>query len=110
MTFLLIFNFSFLLIGSDGPPYLSVIGTMVLLKGHHSIEQCHPMMPIKCGYKLRMIANMNGYINKFGVYQGKSDTAPDQNKRFVYAKRVVLNICDHILNKDYDLRFANTWS
>ena len=50
----------------------SVDESMVLFKGRSSIKQYCPMKPIKRGYKLWVIADMDGYISKFDVYQGKN--------------------------------------
>lgn len=48
---------------------------MILYNGRHSIKQYNPMKPIKRGYKLWVRPDMDGYISKFDVYQGKSDTS-----------------------------------
>jgi hypothetical protein len=50
---------------------LSIDETMILFKGRHSIKQYCPKKPIKWGYKLWMQADMDGYISRFDVYQGK---------------------------------------
>lgn len=54
---------------------VSIHGSMILYKGRHSIKQYNPMKPIKCEYKLGVRADMDGYISKFAVYQGKTDTS-----------------------------------
>ena len=37
------------------------------------------MKPIKRGYKLRVIVDMDGYISKFDVYQGRNSMPKDYN-------------------------------
>ena len=54
---------------------VSIDESMILYKGRHSIKQYNPMKPIKRGYKLWVRADMDGYISKFDVYQGKTDTS-----------------------------------
>lgn len=38
------------------------------------------MKPIKRGYKSWVRADMDGYISKFNVYQGKTDTSPGDSE------------------------------
>ena len=51
---------------------LSIDESMILFKCRHSIKQYCPKKPIKRGYKLWMRADMDGYISRFDVYQGKN--------------------------------------
>ena len=37
------------------------------------------MKPIKRGYKLRVIVDMDGHISKFDVYQGRNSMPKDYN-------------------------------
>ena len=55
----------------DTSRYLSIDESMILFKGRHSIKQYNPKNPIKRGYKLWMIADTDGYINNFDIYQGR---------------------------------------
>ena len=54
---------------------LSVGESMILFKGPHSIKQYNPMKLIKRGYKMWVRADMDGYISRFDVYQGKATNA-----------------------------------
>ena len=51
---------------------VSVDESMVRFKGRSSIKQYNPMKPIKRGYKMWVLADMDGYISKFDIYQGKA--------------------------------------
>ena len=56
---------------------VSVDESMILFKGRSSIKQYNPMKPIKRGFKLWSLADMDGYLYKFNVYQGKNETETD---------------------------------
>ena len=51
---------------------VSIDERMILFKGRSSLKQYNPMKPIKQGYKLWSMADMDGYLYKFSVYQGKN--------------------------------------
>ena len=53
---------------------VSVDESMIRFKGRSSIKQYNPMKPIKRSYKMWVLADMDGYISKFDVYQGKAGT------------------------------------
>ncbi len=53
----------------------SIDESMILFKGRHSIKQYNPMKTIKPCYELWVGADMDGYISKFDVYQGKATEA-----------------------------------
>ena len=53
--------------------------SMILFKGRSSLKQYNPMKPIKRGYKLRVGADMDGYISTFDVYQGQNAMPKDYN-------------------------------
>ena len=62
---------------------VSVDESMIRFKGRSSIKQYNPMKPIKRGYKMWVLADMDGYIFKFDVYQGKggaNTSAADDDK------------------------------
>ena len=59
---------------------VSIDESMILYMGRHSIKQYNPMKPIKRGYKLWVRADVDGYISKFDVYQGKTDTSSGDSK------------------------------
>ena len=92
---------------------LSVDESMILFKGRHSIKQYNPMKPIKRGYKLWMRADMDGYITKFDVYQGKvsdaskSSAEDDESSNFGLGENVVKEMTDDLLNKNHEVYFDN---
>ena len=53
--------------------------SMILFKGRSSLKQYNPMKPIKRGYKLWVSADMDGYISKFDVYQGRNTMPKNYN-------------------------------
>jgi len=54
---------------------LSVDESMIPFKGRSSLKQYMPMKPVKRGYKVWCLADSKtGYILKFEVYTGKSET------------------------------------
>ena len=75
---------------------LNIDESMILFKGHHSIKQYNPMKLIKRGYKMWVRANMDGYISKFDVYQGKvteanktSTPGGTEGNKFGFGEQVV---------------------
>ena len=91
----------------DASRYLSVDESMILFKGQSSMKQYNPKKTIKRGYKLWMIANTDGYINKFDVYQGKFDQVREDIKSFGLGKGVVLSMVDHLHNKNHEVYLDN---
>lgn len=52
--------------------YHSIDESMILFKGRKSFKQYMPMKPIKCGFKVWVLADATtGSINQFEVYTGK---------------------------------------
>ena len=51
---------------------LSIDGSMILFKGRSSLKRYNAKKPIKKGYTLWVRADMDGYVSKFNVYQGKT--------------------------------------
>ena len=93
---------------------LSVDESMILFKGRHSIKQYNPMKPIKRGYKMWVRADMDGYISKFDVYQGKVTDAnvtstPDDNEgnKFGLGEQVVQTMVMDLLKKNHEVYFDN---
>lgn len=92
----------------------SIDESMILFKGRHSIKQYNPMKPIKRGYKLWMRADMDGYISKFDVYQGKVADASkssvekdDESCNFGLGEKVVQTMTDDLFNKNHEVYFDN---
>ncbi len=58
--------------------YVSVDESMVKFKGRSVMKQYMPMKPVKRGYKIWCICDAKtGFVLKFRVYTGKSDSADD---------------------------------
>ena len=91
----------------DSSRYLSADESMILFKGRSSIKQYNPERPIKKGYKLWMIADTDGYINKFDVYQGKLEQVLGDMNSFGLGKGVVLSMLDHLHNKSHEVYLYN---
>ena len=82
-------------------------------KGRHSIKQYNPMKPIKHGYKLWVRADMDGYISKFDVYQGKSVTSSgvsqdsDSELKFGLGEQVVQCMTKDLFHKHHQVYIDN---
>ena len=55
------------------PKVVSIDESMILFKGCSSLKQYNPKKPMKRGYKLWMRADMDGYMTKCDIYQGKGE-------------------------------------
>ena len=92
---------------------LSIDESMILFKGRHSIKQYNPMKPIKRGYKLWARADLDGYISKFDVYQGKTTETSseavdtDDAPKFGLGEQVVQNMAIDLFDKHHQLYFDN---
>ena len=82
---------------------------MILFKGQHSIKHYNPIKPIKRGYKLWVRADMDGYISKFDVYQGKAaeeSTVEDLNgSTFGLGEQVVQTMTQDLAGKNHEVHF-----
>ena len=88
----------------DGSRYLCVDESMILFKGRSSIKQYNTKKTIKRGYKLWMIADTDGYINKF---DGKFEQVPEDMKSFGLGERVVLSMVDPLHDKNHEVYLDN---
>lgn len=92
---------------------VSVDESMIRFKGRSSIKQYNPMKPIKRGYKMWVLADMDGYIFKFDVYQGKAGTntsAADDDKDDGISglgKQVVKTMTMDLHDKNHQVYFDN---
>ncbi len=91
---------------------LSIDESMILFKGRSSLKQYNPKKPIKRGYKLWMRADMDGYITKFDVYQGKSG---QKGKEDAYpgiglGERVIVDLTKDLFGKNHQVYFDNYFS
>lgn len=64
------------------------------------------MKPIKRGYKLWCLADQNGYVSRFSVYQGKEEVV-DEFIDFGLGERVVLNLTKPFWNRGMKVFFDN---
>ena len=88
----------------DGSRYLCVDESMILFNGRSSIKQYNTKKTIKRGYKLWMIADTDGYINKF---DGKFEQVPEDMKSFGLGERVVLSMVDPLHDKNHEVYLDN---
>ncbi len=91
---------------------LSIDESMILFKGRHSIKQYCPKNPIKRGYKLWMRADMDGYISRFDVYQGKNTELEHEENTEVFGlgEKVVNTMVDDLHDKHHQVYFDNNFS
>lgn len=89
---------------------VSIDESMILFKGRHSIKQYNPMKPIKWGYKLWVRADLDGYISKFDVYQGKhksEELVHDAYDGIGLGEKVVVNFSKDLFGKHHQVYFDN---
>ena len=76
-------------------------------------QTIQPMKPIKRGYKLWVRADMDGYISKFNVYQGKTDTSSGDSEdngteeEFGLGEQVVQTMTKDLFGKYHQVYFDN---
>lgn len=90
-----------------GTRELSVDESVILFKGRSTLKQYNPQKPIKRGYKLWTIADQNGYIKQFDVYQGKNETIEKQFQHYGLGERVVLSLTEKYWGKYRQIYFDN---
>ena len=54
-----------------------------------------------------MIADTDGYINKFDVYQEIFEQVPEDMKSFGLGESVILSMADHLHNKNHEVYLGN---
>ena len=93
-------------------PKVSIDESMILFKGRSTLKQYNPKKPIKRGYKLWMRADMDGYISKFDIYQGKSVTQDVEGvpNKFGLGERVIYNLTADLKNKNHQVFCDNYFS
>ena len=89
---------------------------MILFKGRSPLKQYNPMKPIKRGYKLWVRTDMDRYISKFDVFQGRN-TMP---KDFIFpacfglGESAVAHFTSHLLQINhhvfFDIYFSSVFS
>ena len=85
---------------------------MILFKGRSSLKQYNPMKPIKRGYKIWARADMDGYMSKFSIYQGKNGALEDLDVPdcFGLGEKVVLHLTLDLIGKNHKVYFDNYFS
>ncbi|PSN37906.1 hypothetical protein C0J52_19512 [Blattella germanica] len=73
------------------------------LKVGFLINNISPKSPIKRGYKIWLRADKLGYVCDFQVYTGKTNNKVEVN----LGQRVVLELCEGLENKGYNILFDN---
>lgn len=89
--------------------YVSVDESMILFKGRSSLKQYNPMKPIKRGYKLWSMADMDGYLYKFEIYQGKNNRQIDATmpKYFGLGDKVIYQMTKSLHGKFHEVYVDN---
>ena len=89
--------------------HVSVDESMVLFKGRSSLKQYNPMKPIKRGFKLWSIADMDGYLYQCQVYQGKNHMFVGEStpKYFGLGASVVYQLTKPLHGKHHQVYFDN---
>ena len=95
---------------------VSIDESMILFKGRSHLKQYNPMKPIKRGYKLWVRTDMDRYISKFDVFQGRN-TMP---KDFIFlacfglGESAVAHFTSHLLQINhhvfFDIYFPSVFS
>lgn len=91
---------------------VSIDESMILFKGRNSLKQYNPMKPIKRGYKIWARADMDGYMSKFSIYQGKNGETErvDAPNCFGLGEKVVLYHTNDLFGKNHKVYFDNYFS
>jgi hypothetical protein len=76
---------------------------MIEFKGHHSAKQYLLKKPIKRKYKVRVLADKNGYLWNFEVYIKKIEDFTEKN----LGARVIKQLSLSLQNKNHHLYFDN---
>lgn len=90
------------------PQHISIDESMILFKGRSSMKQYNPMKPIKRGYKIWCRGDMEGYISKFEIYQGRKEESSSIQKEFGLGGRVILEMTEGL--KGHIVYFDNYFS
>lgn len=93
-----------------GTRQLSVDESMVKFKGRSTLKQYNPMKPIKRGYKIWSMADQNGYMLAFKIYQGKEESINPEFSSLGLGERVVLELTKSVWNQYREIYFDNFFS
>ena len=88
---------------------VSIDESMILFKGRSSLKQYNPMKPIKRGYKVWSMADMDGYLYKFEIYQGKNQeqNTEDAPNYFGLGDKVVYKMTKNLAEKYHEVYVDN---
>lgn len=83
---------------------LSIDEVMIPFKGKHSLKQYIRNKPIKRGYKVWVLAGINGYVYRFIIYEGKSGKPFNS---LGLGEEVVMKLCTGLENHNHKVYFDN---
>ena len=87
---------------------VSIDENMIIFKGRSSLKQYNPMKPIKRGYKLWSMADMDGYLYNFEIYRGKNqEHARNIPKYFGLGDSVVHQLTERLSGKYHEVYVDN---
>ena len=91
---------------------VSIDESMILFKGRSSLKEFNPMKPIKQGYKIWAQADMDEYLSKFSIYQGKNSALEDLDVPdcLGLGEKVVLYLTLDWFGKNHKVYFHNYFS
>ena len=91
---------------------VSVDESMILFKGRSAIKQYNPMKPIKMGFKLWLLADLDGYLYYCEVYQGKNQVFVDDSmpKYFGLGPSIVYQLTKPLHGKHHQVFIDNYFS
>ncbi|KAF0690078.1 piggyBac transposable element-derived protein 4-like [Aphis craccivora] len=93
-----------------GTRQLSVDESIVKFKGRSTLKQFNPMKPIKRGYKIWSMADQNGCMLAFKIYQGKDEIINPEFSGLGLGERVVLELTKSVWNQYREIYFDNFFS
>ena len=84
---------------------------MIIFKGRSSMKQYNPMKPIKRGYKLWAMGDMDGYLYNFEIYQGKNqERSRNIPKYFGLGNSVVHQLTERLSGKYHEVYVDNFYT
>ena len=89
--------------------HVSINESMILFKGRNSLKQYNPIKSIKRGNKIWARAEMDGYMSKFSIYQGKKDESEtlDVPNYFGLGEKVLLYLTRDLFGIYVDNYFSS---
>ena len=89
--------------------HISINESIILFNCRNSLKQYNPMKPIKRGNKIWAMVDMNGYMSKFSIYQGKKDESEtlDVPNCFGLGEKVLLYLTRDLFGIYFDNYFSS---